>query len=138
MLSVCPSVCPKCLLLWNYASYWDETLRICRAMSTFRGIQFSEILDNWKWVPLHLSLKLDKFENLHLWSVFHENWYMYNIFIHVKLENKSKNYIFVKWFSPMPPSPLLKFKNLRLWSDYYGNLNISSLCMCHYKAKVKI
>ena len=43
----------KCesLLLGNYSSYWDETLRLCRSFSTSCLLRFSKILNDWKAPP---------------------------------------------------------------------------------------
>ena len=81
------------LLLRNYfASYWDETLGICRTISTFCGIQFLEILGYWK----------DKFENIYLWSDFHENWYTKSLYMR-HYETKVRIDFFCKWGPPCPP-----------------------------------
>ena len=67
-----------------------------------------------------LSLKLDKFDHLYLWSDYHEYSNITSLYMsHYK--KKVKIAFFANGDFPCLPSPSLKFKNLCLWSDFYEN-----------------
>ena len=113
-----------------------------KLLNTFRWNfkNVSELYQHFVWFNFQkywtiekesLSFEFDKF-------YFHENWYRCNIFIHVSLRNKSKNWFFFAIGDlPFPTwLLLLNFEIFCLWSDFNEDwYNITSSYMHHYKTK---